>query len=71
MDFRSRLCSQVLPSRFDWEGNVHEQTFEELVSMAHRHGDRQRSRRERGAFDSPPRNASSMGGLGPQGGSMK
>lgn len=32
MDFRSRLCLQVLPSRLDWEGNVHSQTFEELVS---------------------------------------
>jgi len=34
MDFRSSLCSQVLPARIDWEGNVHSQSFEELVSMA-------------------------------------
>lgn len=27
------VCSQAIPLRLDWKGNVHTQTFEELVSM--------------------------------------
>jgi len=30
---RTPFDSQVLPRRLDWQGNEHEQTFEELVSV--------------------------------------